>query len=161
MRRIAVTLVSLVFVAACATTPDARIAASDDSIDSSVLLAGGRVFSGDDKPPLAAGVLIRDDRIVDVGAPGCVSATANLNAGAIARVIELFDRGDLAGARAEHEAVKRFRMTLEPYAPIPAQKSLLATASGDGRWADVRPPFVAMPAETGHELATRLPPLTL
>lgn len=96
-----------------------------------------------------------------LGAPGCISATANLNAGAIARVIELFDRGDLAAARAEHEAVKRFRMTLEQYAPIPAQKRLLATATGDGRWANVRPPLVAMPAEAGHELATRLAPLTL
>ena len=96
-----------------------------------------------------------------LGAPGCISATANLNAAAIARVIELFDRGDLAGARAEHEAVKRFRMSLEPYAPIPAQKRLLAMASGDGRWANVRPPLVAMPAEIGRELATRLPQLTL
>ena len=115
-------------------------------------IEGLAVYPGSELPLLDA---------LALGAPGCISATANLNAAAIARVIELFDRGDLAGAQAEHEAVKRFRMTLEPYAPIPAQKRLLATASGDGRWANVRPPLVAMPAETGHELATRLSQLTL
>jgi 4-hydroxy-tetrahydrodipicolinate synthase len=96
-----------------------------------------------------------------LGAPGCISATANLNATAIARVIELFDQGDMAGARAQHEAVKQFRLTVEQHAPIPAQKRLLAIASGDRRWANVRPPLRAMPEETGRELAARLPPLVL
>ena len=96
-----------------------------------------------------------------LGAPGCVSATANTNAAAIARVIELFDQGDLAGAQLEHGAVRQFRETVERFAPIPAQKRLLALATGDERWANVRPPLIAMPEEAGHELAARLPPLTL
>ena len=110
------------------------------------------VYPGSELPLLDALVL---------GAPGCISATANVNAAAIARVIELFDQGDLAGARSEHEPVRRFRQTVEQYAPIPAQKRLLAIASGDGRWANVRPPLTVMPEDTGRELAARLPPLAL
>ena len=98
---------------------------------------------------------------LSLGAPGCISATANVNAAAIARVIELFDQGDMAGARSQHEAVKQFRLIVEQHAPIPAQKQLLAIASGDRRWANVRPPLTAMPEETGRELAARLPPLAL
>jgi 4-hydroxy-tetrahydrodipicolinate synthase len=96
-----------------------------------------------------------------LGAPGCISATANLNAAAIARVIRLFDEGDRTGARSEHEAVTQFRQVVEPYSPIPAQKRLLALASGDERWANLRPPLVAMPEATGRELADKLPSLTL
>jgi len=110
------------------------------------------VYPGSELPLLDA---------LTLGAPGCISATANLNAAAIARVIELFDRGDTTAARSEHEAAKRFRQTVEQYAPIPAQKRLLAIARDDGRWANVRPPLTAMPEETGRELAGQLPPLAL
>lgn len=110
------------------------------------------VYPGSELPLLDA---------LSLGAPGCVSATSNVNAAAIARVIELFDRGDLAGALSEHQAVKRFREVVEQFALIPAQKRLLAIASGDERWANVRPPLISMPEEAGHELADRLPPLTL
>jgi len=110
------------------------------------------VYPGSEMPLLDA---------LTLGAPGCISATANVNAGAIARVIELFDQGDLAGALSEHQAVKRFREIVEKFAPIPAQKRLLAIASRDERWANVRPPLIAMPEEAGHALANRLPPLTL
>jgi 4-hydroxy-tetrahydrodipicolinate synthase len=110
------------------------------------------VYPGSELPLLDA---------LSLGAPGCISATANLNAAAIARVIELFDQGDMAGTRAQHEAVKQFRLIVEQHAPIPAQKRLLAIASSDRRWANVRPPLTAMPEETGRELAARLPPLSL
>ena len=38
-------------------------------------------------------------------------------------------------------------------APIPAQKRLLAIATGDARWANVRPPLTAMSEEAGRKLA--------
>jgi 4-hydroxy-tetrahydrodipicolinate synthase len=87
------------------------------------------------------------------GAPGCISATANLNAGDIAEVVRLYDAGDLAAAQAMHEKVKRFRQTVERFGPIPAQKRLLAIARGDARWANVRPPLLAMPEAEGQALA--------
>ena len=93
---------------------------------------------------------------LELGAPGCISATANLNAHDIARVVKRFDRGDMAGARETHETVKRFRTTIEGHGPIPAQKRLLAIATGDARWANVRPPFLPMPESDGKALAEQL-----
>ncbi|MBT8088199.1 MAG: dihydrodipicolinate synthase family protein [Gammaproteobacteria bacterium] len=105
------------------------------------------VYPGSELPLLDA---------LPLGAPGCISATANLNVGAIAKVIELYDRGDVDAAVELHEKVQRFRLTVEDYAPIPAQKRLLAISTGDSRWANVRPPLTALPEEAGHELAGKL-----
>ena len=91
-----------------------------------------------------------------LGAPGCISATANINAKAISDVIKLYELGDTAAAQALHKVVKRLRVLIQEYAPIPAQKRLLAIASNDARWAIVRPPLTQMPAETGRELAAIL-----
>lgn len=110
------------------------------------------VFPGSELPLLDA---------LALGAPGCISATANLNAATISAVIDLYDRGDMDAARSAHDDAQHFRRTIEQYAPIPAQKRLLALASGDARWANVRPPLSAMPEEAGRELAAMLPPLEL
>lgn len=93
---------------------------------------------------------------LDRGAPGCISATANLNAKSIGDVVRLYDSGDTAGARALHDEVTVFRKTVEAYAPIPAQKRLLAVASGDVRWANVRPPLLPMSDADGTELLSKL-----
>jgi hypothetical protein len=45
---------------------------------------------------------------------------------------------------------------MQDYAAIPAQKRLLAIATGDVRWANVRPPLTVMSDETGQELAAVL-----
>ncbi len=105
------------------------------------------VFPGSELPLLDA---------LALGAPGCISATANINSSRIVEVINLFESGNEAGARAAHETVKRFRLLMQNYAPIPAQKRLLAIATGDSRWANVRPPLTAMPEESGMELAATL-----
>ena len=86
------------------------------------------------------------------GAPGCISATANLNAAAIAKLIDAHFAGDAGRVRELHREVKRFRLLLQDYAPIPAQKRLLALLTGDGRWANVRPPLLEMPDADGREL---------
>jgi 4-hydroxy-tetrahydrodipicolinate synthase len=109
------------------------------------------VYPGSELPLLDA---------LPLGAPGCISATANLNAAAIARVVALYDQGDIDAARDLHEEVQHFRRTVEPYSPIPAQKRLLAIESGDSRWANVRPPLTAMPERAGRELAGELSSLT-
>jgi len=110
------------------------------------------VYPGSELPLLDA---------LELGAPGCISATANLNAAAIAAVIAAYDSGDTELARSLHEDVKRFRMAVQDYAPIPAQKRLLSIAIGDQRWANVRPPLEIMPEETGRELRALLPELVL
>lgn len=105
------------------------------------------VYPGSELPLLDA---------LELGAPGCISATANLNAAAIAGVVNAYDRGDVDVARELHDEAKRFRLLMEDYAPIPAQKRLLAIMTGDARWANVRPPLTAMPEEKGRELAATL-----
>jgi 4-hydroxy-tetrahydrodipicolinate synthase len=93
---------------------------------------------------------------LELGAMGSISATANINAAGIAEVIRLYDLGDEAGAARLHETVRKFRLTVQDYAPIPAQKRLLALASGDARWANTRPPLLPMSAAEGQALADRL-----
>jgi len=90
---------------------------------------------------------------LELGARGVISATANINAGGIAKVIKTFDGGDKAAAAKLHETVKKFRLTVQGYAPIPAQKRMLALASRDARWANVRPPLLPMSVADGQALA--------
>ena len=93
---------------------------------------------------------------LQLGGPGCITATANVNAKAIARVVELFDQGDIDAAQQAHEAVRQTRLTIQEHAPIPAQKRLLAMQTGDARWANVRPPLGAMSESDGKNLAAAL-----
>jgi len=94
---------------------------------------------------------------LDLGAPGCISATANTNAAAIAEVIRVHGEGDKTRAAELHKNVARYRLTLlDKHAPIPAQKRLLAMRSGDRRWANVRPPLTALSEDAGRELAETL-----
>ena len=71
------------------------------------------------------------------------------------------DQGDIERARSLQEEVRKFRLAVQEYAPIPAQKRLLAISSGDERWANVRPPLTTMPDDTGRELGAALPALRL
>lgn len=93
---------------------------------------------------------------LELGAAGCISATANTNGAAIGRVVALYDGGEPDAARALHVEVARYREIIQEYAPIPAQKRLLAARTGDARWARVRPPLTAMTEQAGRELAARL-----
>jgi len=102
------------------------------------------VYPGSELPLLDA---------LKLGAPGCISATANINASNIIKVLDMYVQGDIAGAQALHKTVKRFRMLMQDYQPIPAQKRLLAIATDDARWANVRPPLTRMSEVQGHELA--------
>jgi 4-hydroxy-tetrahydrodipicolinate synthase len=107
-------------------------------------IEGMIVYPGSELPLLDA---------LKLGAPGCISATANINASNIVEVLDRYAQGDISGAEALHETVKRFRLLMQGYEPIPAQKRLLAIATDDARWANVRPPLTAMPEEAGRELA--------
>ena len=102
------------------------------------------VYPGSELPLLDA---------LELGGPGCISATANVNARDIARVIDLYEQGDKDAAGQLHKKVERFRLAMEDFAPIPAQKRLLAVATGDARWAIVRPPLTAMAGDSGRQLA--------
>ena len=93
---------------------------------------------------------------IRMGAPGCISATANLNGNGISTVIEHCHKGQWDDAEQAHATVKSIRMLFQDYAPIPAQKALLSRATGDTRWNNLRPPLMAMPEENVIALENEL-----
>ena len=93
---------------------------------------------------------------IKLGAPGCISATANLNPTDIAAVIDLCHEGRWDEAEALHEKVKKVRLLFQDYAPIPAQKALMARITGDDKWHNLRAPLQAISADKAAELATVL-----
>jgi 4-hydroxy-tetrahydrodipicolinate synthase len=92
---------------------------------------------------------------LSLGAPGCISATANINAQMISDVIGHAASGQSEAALNLHAAAKKIRLLIQDYPVISAQKSLLA-AAGDRRWLNVRPPLVTMNWEKASELALTL-----
>jgi 4-hydroxy-tetrahydrodipicolinate synthase len=120
-----------------------------DWANTSALLGieGLRVYPGSELPLIEA---------LEMGATGSISATANINAAGIAETIRLFDAGDTAAAARHHETVKKFRLAVQGYAPIPVMKRMMALASGDRRWANIRPPLLPASVEEATALATQL-----
>ena len=89
-----------------------------------------------------------------LGAAGCISATANLNPAAIARLIGTIEAGSPDAGL--NEEVTAFRKLIAGAGPIPAQKALLARWTGDARWARTRPPILPMPAAQAVQLAEQV-----
>lgn len=76
------------------------------------------------------------------GGAGCITATGNLNAGAIkALLVET----DPARADRRHEAIVAYRKTVEARPAIPAIKAVLADRYGLDSWRAVRPPLRPLP----------------
>jgi 4-hydroxy-tetrahydrodipicolinate synthase len=75
------------------------------------------------------------------GARGCISATANVNPAAIARLHATWQSAD---ADAQQKRLDEIRATFAKYPMIPALKAAVARWSGIAEWATVRPPLVAL-----------------
>jgi 4-hydroxy-tetrahydrodipicolinate synthase len=93
---------------------------------------GLMVYPGTELPVIEA---------IRLGALGCISATANLNSTKIAEVIALCHAGEWGTAAGKHESVCAIRKLFQEYAPIPAQKALLARQLGQPSWGNLRPPL--------------------
>jgi len=120
--------------------PDTVIGIKDSSGDwenTKALLGikGLIVYPGSELPVIDA---------IRLGAPGCISATANLNGTDISEVIDLCHVGKWEEAEAKHEKVRAVRLMFQDYAPIPAQKALLAKSTGNSEWENLRPPMQPM-----------------
>jgi 4-hydroxy-tetrahydrodipicolinate synthase len=87
------------------------------------------------------------------GAAGCISATANVNPAAIARLHATWQAED---ADAEQARLDEIRGTFARFPMIPALKAAVAHWSGDPGWATVRPPLVALTPEQSAALVTQL-----
>jgi 4-hydroxy-tetrahydrodipicolinate synthase len=93
---------------------------------------------------------------LDRGGPGCITATANVNAGPVAEVIRLHVSGGRPAAEAAMEGVRAFRLLMQEYPAIPTQKRLLALRLDDPIWATVRPPFLPADEAVGIRLEERI-----
>ena len=87
------------------------------------------------------------------GGAGCISATANVHPGPIAR---LFDSWRAADADAQQARLDVIRGAFQKFPMIPALKSAIAHHGGDAGWATVRPPLVALTAAQANALAAEL-----
>ncbi|MFV0475584.1 MAG: dihydrodipicolinate synthase family protein [Pikeienuella sp.] len=95
------------------------------------------------------------DKALPLGAPGCITATANLNAAAIAALIAAWDE-DPAKAAGLQGPVTAFRQAVAKGPLIEAQKSVKAHLTGEPRWANVRPPLINADPAAGAALAREL-----
>ena len=95
--------------------------------------------------------LLRDG--LTLGAAGCISATANVQVGAIRKLI---DAHGYPEADALHTQVAAVRSVFEGYPLVPALKATLARDTGDEAWQVLRPPFMPMGAEKAAELGNSL-----
>jgi 4-hydroxy-tetrahydrodipicolinate synthase len=87
------------------------------------------------------------------GGAGCISATANVHPGPIAR---LFDTWRAADADAQQARLDVIRGVFQKFPMIPALKSAIAHHGGDPGWAPVRPPLVALTGTQAEALASEL-----
>ena len=87
------------------------------------------------------------------GGLGCISATANVNPGAIAR---LFATWQAADADKQQERLNEIRGIFARNPMIPALKAAIAHYGGDAAWATVRPPLVELTQEQKGSLAADL-----
>ena len=87
------------------------------------------------------------------GGAGCISATANTNPGAIAR---LYGTWKSADADAQQARLDEIRTTFAKYPMIPALKAAIAHYGRDAAWTTVRPPLVELTAEQSRGLIADL-----
>jgi 4-hydroxy-tetrahydrodipicolinate synthase len=75
------------------------------------------------------------------GGVGCISATANVNPGAIARLFATWKADD---ADTQQGRLNEIRTIFAKHPMIPALKAAIAHYGGDASWATVRPPLVEL-----------------
>jgi 4-hydroxy-tetrahydrodipicolinate synthase len=87
------------------------------------------------------------------GGAGCISATANVHPGPIAR---LFDTWQGADAESQQARLDEIRGTFARFPMIPALKAAIAHHAGDPAWATVRPPLTELTAAQSSALMSEL-----
>jgi 4-hydroxy-tetrahydrodipicolinate synthase len=87
------------------------------------------------------------------GGAGCISATANVNPAAIARLFETWRAPD---ADVQQARLDEIRGIFATFPMIPALKAAVAHYGEDAAWATVRPPLVALTPEQSRALVTTL-----
>jgi 4-hydroxy-tetrahydrodipicolinate synthase len=102
------------------------------------------VFPGNESYLLAA---------LQVGAAGCISATANVAARPLQAV---FQSWGTPGAKELQEAAGRVRIVFQKYPIIPGLKAVLAKALNDELWKNVLPPLLPLSSADSEKLFASL-----
>jgi 4-hydroxy-tetrahydrodipicolinate synthase len=105
---------------------------------------GFDVFAGSERFLLAT---------LRAGGVGCITATANVNAAAIAALHRAWRSPEAEALQARLDAV---RGALERHPVIPALKAIVAHLAGDAAWRTSRPPLVELAPERAEALVTEL-----
>jgi 4-hydroxy-tetrahydrodipicolinate synthase len=87
------------------------------------------------------------------GGAGCITATGNVNPGAIAHLYRTWQEAD---ADAQQAALDAVRATFMKFPMIPALKAAVAQFSGDPGYAAVRPPLVGLDGQQNLALLAAL-----
>jgi len=87
------------------------------------------------------------------GGVGCISATANVNPGAIHR---LFEQWKTPQADDLQAAISTTRATIQQYPMIGALKAIVAHYGDDPAWVTVRPPLMELGADKSRSLVAEL-----
>ena len=87
------------------------------------------------------------------GGAGCISATANVNPAAIARLYDHWQNDD---ADEQQEALDAIRAIVQAFPMIPALKAIVARFTEDDSWAATRPPLQSLSAKQRESLYRQL-----
>jgi len=91
--------------------------------------------------------------VLRAGGAGCISATANVNPAAIARLAATWQGED---ADAQQARLDEIRAIFQSYVMIPALKAAIAHHAGDHGWLRLRPPLVELDGAARDALAGKL-----
>lgn len=130
--------------------PDTVAGIKDSSGDWNNMEAMLKQFPGFAMFPGNETVLLKS---MQSGGAGCISATANINPGAIA---DLAANWQAADAQAKQDEMNDLRLMMQEFPMIPALKAAIAHYSGDSEWRHVRPPLVELTAEQNSALLAEL-----
>jgi 4-hydroxy-tetrahydrodipicolinate synthase len=92
-------------------------------------------------------------RSLAIGGAGCISATVNMNPGAICRLYDGWNTPDGPELQAKADRVRRI---FESAPMIPAMKHVVSTFAGAPAWRTVRPPLVALDPTVGARIVAEL-----
>ena len=130
--------------------PDTVVGIKDSSGDWNNMEAMLKQFPGFAMFPGNETVLLKS---MQNGGAGCISATANINPGAIADLAANWQSPD---AKAMQDKMNDLRQMMQQFPMIPALKAAIGHYSGDADWESVRPPLVELTAGQKAEMLAEL-----
>jgi 4-hydroxy-tetrahydrodipicolinate synthase len=135
-----------------AAFPETIVGLKDSGGDWSYTQSLLREFPGFDVFPGSEAFLLQGLR---AGTRGCISATANINAAAIRRLIDTW-RTDDDAADAQQARLTELRQAVQAFPVIPAVKAIVAHFHDAPEWRTVKPPLTPLGEGDTRELLGNL-----